>query len=131
MFRLPRVRGPITLLAAGTILLAACSSGSTGSSSPPPSESGTDVAVSLTEFTIDMPSSVPAGHLVFNVANDGTVVHGFEIEGNGVEKKISQISPGQSDSLAVDLQPGTYDVYCPVDGHRDRGMELELEVAGS
>jgi uncharacterized cupredoxin-like copper-binding protein len=35
---------------------------------------------------------------------------------------------GGSGSLRVDLKPGTYKVYCPVLGHKMRGMSLDLTV---
>ena len=52
--------------------------------------------------------------------------------GNGVEQKTSTISPGSSATLTVNLsKAGTYDVYCPIDGHRSMGMEAKLTVGGS
>jgi uncharacterized cupredoxin-like copper-binding protein len=36
---------------------------------------------------------------------------------------------GGSAKLTVDLnKPGTYEMYCPVDGHREMGMEGEITV---
>jgi uncharacterized cupredoxin-like copper-binding protein len=31
--------------------------------------------------------------------------------------------------LTVDLTPGTYEVYCPIDDHRAQGMQVEVTVA--
>lgn len=33
------------------------------------------------------------------------------------------ISPGGTANLSIQLQPGTYTIYCAVKGHRERGME--------
>jgi plastocyanin len=88
------------------------------------------VAVSLSEFAIDMPDSLPAGPTTFEVTNDGTIEHSFEIEGQGIEEELEHnLQPGETLTLQVDLAPGTYEVYCPVDDHRGEGMERDLTVS--
>jgi uncharacterized cupredoxin-like copper-binding protein len=87
------------------------------------------VEVKLTEYKIEMPASVRAGATTFKVTNTGEETHGFEIEGNGIEKALKpRLKKGESGSLQVDLKPGTYKVYCPVLGHKRRGMSLDLTV---
>lgn len=87
------------------------------------------VEVGLTEFEINMPTSLPAGPTTFEVTNNGTVEHNFEIEGQDLEQEFeSNLSPGSTESMQVDLQPGTYEVYCPVGNHADIGMMMELTV---
>jgi uncharacterized cupredoxin-like copper-binding protein len=91
---------------------------------------GQQVPVSLSEFMISLPTTLPAGDVTFAVTNDGTVTHGFEIEGNGIEQSLdSTLEPGDTGMLNVNLTPGTYTVYCPVDGHRQLGMEAQVTVA--
>jgi uncharacterized cupredoxin-like copper-binding protein len=88
------------------------------------------VAVSLSEFAIDMPDSLPAGPTTFEVTNDGTIEHSFEIEGQGIEEELEHhLQPGETLTLQVDLAPGTYEVYCPVGNHREQGMERDLTVS--
>jgi hypothetical protein len=88
------------------------------------------VEVRLTEFTIQMPPTVPIGRVTFSVTNDGTMEHNFEIEGQGIEERFdTNLKPGELRSLQVDLAAGTYTVYCPVEDHKGRGMQLELKVA--
>jgi hypothetical protein len=41
------------------------------------------------------------------------------------------LPPGTTGTYQVDLQPGTYQVYCPVDDHRQQGMVLALRVIGT
>jgi uncharacterized cupredoxin-like copper-binding protein len=92
---------------------------------------GAPVAVSLREFAIAMPDSLPAGPTTFQVTNNGTIEHSFEIEGQGIEQKLDHnLKPGETMTLQVDLKPGSYDAYCPVDGHRGQGMEVKLTVTG-
>jgi mono/diheme cytochrome c family protein len=93
---------------------------------------GSPVTVSLSEWIILMPSQVDAGQVSFNVTNDGTVEHNFRIEGQGVEQEFdSNLRPQESRTMTVELQPGSYRVYCPVEGHAERGMKLQLDVTGA
>ena len=66
--------------------------------------------------------------MTFNVSNEGQTTHNLEVEGNGVEEGTADLSPGDTDTLTVDLQPGAYEMYCSIDGHRDQGMEGEITV---
>ena len=88
------------------------------------------VEVKLTEFAIAMPTTVPPGPVTFSVTNAGTMEHNFEVEGQNIERAFeTPLKPGKTRSLQVDLPAGTYTVYCPVDDHQGRGMQVELRVA--
>lgn len=87
------------------------------------------IEVGLREFSIDMPGSIPAGMTTFEVTNNGTFEHNFHLEGQGIDQVFdTNLQPGESRTMQVDLQPGAYDVYCPVGNHREQGMSLELVV---
>jgi uncharacterized cupredoxin-like copper-binding protein len=88
------------------------------------------VDVSLTEFAIDPANpAVNAGTVTFNVSNGGEIVHNLEVEGNGVEEELEQdLQPGDSGELTVDLEPGSYEWYCPIGDHAEQGMDGELVV---
>jgi uncharacterized cupredoxin-like copper-binding protein len=78
-----------------------------------------------------MPAELEAGTVIFEVINDGTVPHTFEIAGETVYATLdAPIGPGERARLEVDLPPGEYTVICPLgDGaHRDIGMSLTLTV---
>jgi uncharacterized cupredoxin-like copper-binding protein len=94
-----------------------------------PDTGANTVPVELEEFVITMPASLPAGPTVFEIANVGTEEHSFEIEGQGIEAGLDQhLQPGETATLEVDLAPGTYTVYCPVEDHADEGMRMDLTV---
>ena len=107
----------------------ATSEATNAGATPAVSAAGETVTVSVKEFTIAMPTELPAGPTTFEIANDGSVEHSFEIEGQGIEEELEpHLQPGASGTLTVDLAPGTYEVYCPVDEHADHGMRLDLTV---
>ena len=97
------------------------------------SAGGQTVNISETEYKLD-PSdpTVQAGTVSFKATNDGSIDHSLEVEGPKGEQELKQdLAPGESGTLTVDLsQPGKYEFYCPIDGHRERGMEGEITVAG-
>ena len=90
---------------------------------------GEAVEISATEYKFD-PSAVSAkaGEVTFTLKNDGSAEHNLEVEGNGIEEVSDTIGGGQSTELAVELKPGTYEMYCAIDGHKDLGMEGEITV---
>ncbi|HEY6137961.1 MAG TPA: plastocyanin/azurin family copper-binding protein [Thermoanaerobaculia bacterium] len=95
--------------------------------SPPPAAPA--INVQLTEYTIEMPDTLTAGTHSFTITNAGTMKHNFAIEGPGVTEKLaSDLMRGDSAPMTVNLQKGTYTVYCPVDGHRGRGMSRTITV---
>ncbi|HYO79474.1 MAG TPA: cupredoxin domain-containing protein [Thermoanaerobaculia bacterium] len=93
-----------------------------------PKPAGPTQEVHLIEYQIHMPQSVPAGPVAFNVENGGKEDHAFEIEGNGVHQQTTVLKRGDTTALEVNLKPGTYTVYCPVDGHKGKGMQTTLVV---
>ena len=93
------------------------------------SSSGSAISISETEFALD-PSdpTAEAGEVTIEAVNDGSTVHNLEIEGNGVEEVTDDLDPGSSGELTVDLDAGTYEIYCAIGEHRAQGMEGELTV---
>ena len=66
--------------------------------------------------------------LVMDNPSSSGVPHAVAVEGNGVDKDGQTVSPGGKSSVTVDLKPGKYEFYCPVDGHKAAGMEGTLTV---
>ena len=75
---------------------------------------------------------VAKAHVVsFRVRNEGRATHALEIEGPNGEARSQDIGPGSAKTVKVDLsKPGSYEFYCPVDGHRKLGMAGQVIVAG-
>jgi uncharacterized cupredoxin-like copper-binding protein len=110
------------------------SAASTASSSPSASVPAKTFTVKESEYKLS-PSSVTLsapGTYTVKVVNSGSITHALEIEGSGVEQKTADIAPGKSATLTIDLEgAGTYEMYCPVDGHRQQGMDGKITIGSS
>ncbi len=82
---------------------------------------GTEFAYSPVDATVTGPFE-----LVFE--NAGRVIHNVEIE--GVSGLVLEADPGNSDAAKIQLEPGTYVIFCSIAGHREAGMEGTLTVEG-
>jgi plastocyanin len=129
-------RALTALTGAVVLAFAACGGSDTETASPAagepaaaPAAEGQAVTAELSEFAIALSGSdFEPGSYTFTVVNAGGVDHALEIEGPGGETETGLVPPGGSAELAVNLQNGAYELYCPVPGHREQGMELELVV---
>ena len=89
------------------------------------------VKVGETEYKLDPDNpTVKPAEVTFDVANDGQVVHSLTVEGpDGSSTLDKDLQPGNSGELTVDLsEPGKYEFYCPIDGHKGLGMVGEITV---
>jgi uncharacterized cupredoxin-like copper-binding protein len=131
----------LTALAAGTALFAsACGGGGGGndSAAEPAGAAGGQAAktirIAATDFAFE-PGTVrlaAPGTYTFVVANHGKTDHALEIDGPGVEEETRTIGPGGEAQLTVEIaEAGEYEIYCPVEGHRDLGMEGTLTAEAS
>ena len=140
-----RVRGPGAGVAAvAAVVLAGCGSSgsgggtaaggpsSTGNGSPGAAGSGTATAVTVdaSEYTLKLPSNhMSPGTYTFTMDNVGHATHAIELEGPGVDKaKSSTAGPGGKATLTVTLQPGSYEMWCPVGNHKQAGMDTTITV---
>jgi plastocyanin len=110
--------------AAGTSTSVGSSSGSSSSAA------GAAVTATEADFSITLSStSLPAGTYTVTVRNDGSATHSLTIEGpGGVDVTSDTVQGGESTTMDVTLQPGEYEVYCPIDNHRAMGMDTTLTV---
>lgn len=113
------------------LALAACGSGSNEAATTGAAGGGESVAIGETEYALDpsSPQVDQSGTVTIRVTNNGKIDHALEVEGQGIEEETETIKPGESAELTVDLsKQGSYEIYCPVDGHRGLGMEGTLTV---
>ena len=126
------------VLAAGALTAAGCGGddsggggGGTGSSS---SGGGGGQTLTLTAdpggaLKWDKTSlSAKAGKVTLELVNDSSIPHAIEVEGNGVQEETKIVTKSNAD-VTVDLKPGKYEYYCPVDGHKQAGMKGTLTVS--
>jgi uncharacterized cupredoxin-like copper-binding protein len=95
-----------------------------------------DVKITLKEFSLTPNRvSVPRGQAVrFTVTNAGTVNHNFtvELESQKIEKTLfaQNLKPGETKTAEFTFTAaGEWEMYCPVDAHKDRGMLGKITVA--
>jgi plastocyanin len=130
------------VLTAGVLTAAGCggddsggsgSSGGTGTSSSSSSGGGGQTLTVTADpggaIKWDKDSlSAKAGKVTLKLVNDSAIPHAIEVEGNGVKQETKIVSKGNAD-VTVDLKPGKYEYYCPVDSHKQQGMTGTLTVS--
>jgi PQQ system protein len=129
------VRRLLALIPLG-LLLAACggSSGSEGSAAG--GAVVQTIRISEKEYSLN-PSTVTLpkpGTYEFDVTNDGSITHAFNVEesGGGDEAEAGDIEPGSHKTVKFTFSAGgSYEMYCPIDGHKAQGMAGRIMVGGA
>jgi hypothetical protein len=72
------------------------------------------------DYSIELPQkSLALGTQTFRVKNQGLSPHDLRVMGSGLSSAGSRvINRGATTEFTVTLQPGTYQLWCSVDGHR-------------
>ncbi len=88
----------------------------------------TEIDVDLAEWSIGpLMSEIPAGEIVLNVTNRGSMVHNLSIPALGI--KTADLQPGESEKLELgNVADGQYDMLCEIAGHAASGMTAVLMV---
>jgi uncharacterized cupredoxin-like copper-binding protein len=128
----------VGVAAAAALTMAACGSSGNKSSSattaasaaPSAGGQGTMVTVDESEFKITLSTTAfSPGTYTFVAKNTGHATHSLTIAGPGLAGSTSaNVSPGGSTMLTVTLQKGSYELYCPIDGHKSQGMDTRITV---
>lgn len=111
-----------------------------------------DVAVTMQNYRVDVPHVLAAGRVRFVVANIGPTMHEFNVartrsattglplnadgtvDDHGTHPdfvhlgEVEGIDLGQHKTLTLTLTPGSYVVYCNMDGHFLAGMKEHITV---
>ncbi|MFL5894217.1 MAG: cupredoxin domain-containing protein [Thermoleophilaceae bacterium] len=108
-----------------------------------PSANG-KVAVTLGEmFVRPGATSVKSGKVTFNVHNSGKLVHEMivartpiAVAGSRASEKtsvgeVSELRPGTSGHVKLNLKPGSYVLFCNVPGHYAAGQHVAFTVTKS
>jgi len=120
---------PAVALAAVLALAGCGETRHTGSSSG--SSGASTASISETEFKLSPASASVSPGSTITVKNDGATTHALEIELPSGEIKTKSLSPGQSVAVKAPDKAGSYDMYCPIDHHKQKGMTAKLTVGGS
>lgn len=91
-----------------------------------PAATAASQQVELLEYRIGIPETLAAGKHTLTIVNAGKEKHAFAID--GLDVRSPEVTAGNSTPLEIDLKPGTYTVYCPVEGHRGKGMSATVTV---
>ncbi len=145
-------RGARAARGRGAVAVIALCAGVLGGCSRQPDLPTADVVARLEDFKIHLSAKeVPAGRVIFGLANDGPTVHelvvartdrrsddlvlgkdglsvaeesrGFRVLGEDESVRLSE-----QDVLELVLTPGHYVLFCNLEGHYLGGMHTDLQV---
>ena len=108
---------------AAALVLAACGGGDNGGGGDA-SGGGGATTLSMVDNAFEPSALSVASGSTVEVTNDGESPHNITIEGESIDEDVD---PGASTSVAFDLDPGDYTMFCEF--HRAAGMEGTLTVS--
>lgn len=126
------MRRTLTIAALVTLpvgLLAACGDEDDGGGATAPASvpEGALLVEALDSLDFDRDQyRAEAGEVTFVYENKGSLPHTLLIE--GIDEDEFFLEVGDTDTGSVELEPGTYTLYCDVPGHQAAGMEATLVV---
>lgn len=126
------MRRTLTILSllAMTSTLAACGGdGGTGGDTTGGATGDGTIAIEASDFAFDPDNvSAAAGTIEFELTNTGASEHDIVVE-EADDTEVVRAAAGETATGSIELEAGTYTIYCSVPGHRASGMEGTLEVS--
>ncbi len=118
-------RGMFAALAA-SLLLSACGGGDGGGDAgngTAGDAAGGGTTLTMVDNAFEPADATFAAGEQIELANDGQALHNLTVEGEGIDEDVEA---GQSTAVTLDLEPGSYTMFCEY--HRGAGMEGTLTV---
>jgi len=73
-------------------------------------------------------TSARAGRISFVMNNPSNIPHALGVRGKGVEQVGETVAGEGTSRFEVELEPGDFELFCPVGGHELAGMTAQLTV---
>ena len=108
----------------GAVAIAAVVSDEGGAAGAPATS---QLNVTLTEFAIEGDLAAPAGRVILNISNEGSIDHNAAVRELGLSGAMLPGGGSTTLDLGV-LEPGTYTLFCEVVGHETAGMVADLVI---
>jgi len=116
-FGLIALSAVFALFTVGTPLLGTAASSTADPSPATETPQADTVEVVLEDGAVELPSATAAGAVTFVVQNAGQQAHGFALSGPAEAQLDERLKAGQKATFTSELEAGSYDAYCPVEGH--------------
>lgn len=141
-----KVFNSVAVSVAMVVALGACG----GDSNDSADATSNDITGSVKEWTVETDATTAkAGEVVFTITNDGTIGHEFLVvktdiaagaipldgdhfaeptDGIEVIDEIGEFTKGTTETLTLNLEPGTYQLVCNLPDHYSAGMHMSFTV---
>jgi plastocyanin len=120
-------KGLLGVVMVASLSLAACGGGDGDAAGEPANGGSTDTGSAASTVTMVDNEYAPAEPVIaagdIELMNEGESPHTFTIDGESVDVEVAA---GETATATVDLEAGTYTLFCQF--HRAQGMETTLTV---
>jgi len=144
------VQGSIFKAVPVALFLTVATAGCGGDSNDGANATSNNITGTLHEWVVEVDATTAAaGDVTFTMTNEGTIGHEFLVvktdipvgeipldgdhfaeptDGIEVINEIGEFAKGTTESLTVNLTPGTYQLVCNLPAHYKAGMHISFKV---